>query len=412
MQMKAKTTIVLDTRRSLKNGKYPIKLRVTYNRSQKYYPTNFSCSKDEFEKYMGRNPKGTDKTMRLAIDAIEQKANSIANEMSIFDFGVFTKKLLKNEQLREDVYSYYDKVIKEYKQNGQIGTASSYSCSKNSIKEFKPKLAFWEINPDFLRNYEKHLLKAGKSISTVGIYLRPLKAIINRAIADETLPKDFNYPFGSKSALKYQIPTGKNTKKSLNTLELKSIFEYKAGNDTWEDKALDYWKFSYLANGMNMKDISLLKYGDIKGDFIEFVRAKTASTNRNQIAIKVFLSEELKSIISKRGNERHNENTLIFPIIKQSTSLEKQRTDLQQFTKMINRYMRKVSKSLGIKKDCTTYTARHSTATILKRAGADIQMISEALGHSSISTTKSYLDSFEDDSKKEMAKLLTAFNQK
>lgn len=76
---------------------------------------------------------------------------------------------------------------------------------------------------------------------------------------------------------------------------------------------------------------------------------------------------------------------------------------------MVNKYTRKVASKIGIEKDCTTYTARHSTATILKRSGADIQQISEALGHSSIATTRSYLGSFEDDSKKEMAKLLKAF---
>jgi site-specific recombinase XerD len=54
--------------------------------------------------------------------------------------------------------------------------------------------------------------------------------------------------------------------------------------------------------------------------------------------------------------------------------------------------------------------ARHSFSTVLKRSGVGIQQISEALGHSSINTTKSYLDSFEDDVKKEMAKALTNFD--
>ena len=407
--MAPKTLIVLDTRRTLVDGTYPIKLRVTFNRTQKYYPTQFNATKADFEKYMARVPKGREKQIRMALDSIEQKASSVIAELELFDFDQFQRKFYKNEQLRVDVYAYFDLAISEYKQNGQIGTASNYTCSKNSLKAFKDKLAFWEITPEFLRSYERKLITDEKSISTVGIYLRPLKAIINRAIEDGTLPKDYNYPFGSKTALKYQIPTSKNTKKALDFDEVKALFDYKAESNSWEEKALDFWKFSYMANGMNMKDISLLKRGDIKEGFIEFVRAKTVNTNRTVIPIKVYLTDELKAIIKKHSKKNRGPNTLIFPIIRQADTLENQAADLKQFIKMVNRYTRKITSAIGIEKDCTTYTARHTTATILKRSGADIQQISEALGHASISTTRSYLGSFEDDSKKEMAKLLTAF---
>jgi integrase/recombinase XerD len=77
---------------------------------------------------------------------------------------------------------------------------------------------------------------------------------------------------------------------------------------------------------------------------------------------------------------------------------------------MVNKYNKQTFEKLEINKPCTTYSARHTFSTIMKRSGANIQYISEALGHNSINTTKAYLDSFEDDTKKEMAKALTAFN--
>lgn len=42
-----------------------------------------------------------------------------------------------------------------------------------------------------------------------------------------------------------------------------------------------------------------------------------------------------------------------------------------------------------------SHTARHTYATVLKRSGVNIALISESLGHSDISTTQIYLDSFE-----------------
>ena len=43
------------------------------------------------------------------------------------------------------------------------------------------------------------------------------------------------------------------------------------------------------------------------------------------------------------------------------------------------------------------HVARHSFATILKRSGVDIGLISELMGHADITTTKIYLDSFDEE---------------
>ena len=69
----------------------------------------------------------------------------------------------------------------------------------------------------------------------------------------------------------------------------------------------------------------------------------------------------------------------------------------------------KIAGELKISKKVTTYTARHSYSTILKRSGASIEFISEQLGHKDTKTTQAYLDSFEDDTKREFAKKLTDF---
>jgi site-specific recombinase XerD len=60
----------------------------------------------------------------------------------------------------------------------------------------------------------------------------------------------------------------------------------------------------------------------------------------------------------------------------------------------------------------TTYFARHSFATILKRSGTDIAMISDLLGHSSLGVTESYLDSFESDQISKQTDVLLSFNKK
>lgn len=77
-----------------------------------------------------------------------------------------------------------------------------------------------------------------------------------------------------------------------------------------------------------------------------------------------------------------------------------------QFIKTINKYMKLIGSEIGYDKPLTTYAARHSYATILKRSGAPLGFISESLGHKSLQTTESYLDSFEDETRRKYAEML------
>jgi site-specific recombinase XerD len=74
--------------------------------------------------------------------------------------------------------------------------------------------------------------------------------------------------------------------------------------------------------------------------------------------------------------------------------------------------MQVVANRAGIDKKATTYVARHTFSTVLKRSGASTEAIQEALGHTNIRTTESYLDSFDRETKRELAGRLSAFKGK
>ena len=59
--------------------------------------------------------------------------------------------------------------------------------------------------------------------------------------------------------------------------------------------------------------------------------------------------------------------------------------------------LKELAQELEISDNLTTYVARHSFATILKRSGVDIALISELMGHSDLTTTQIYLDSFDEE---------------
>ena len=96
------------------------------------------------------------------------------------------------------------------------------------------------------------MLSNDKSVTSVGIYLRTLRVVFNNAIDDKDISNNI-YPFGKK---KYQIPTSKKVKKALNREQLKSLFNSKPKTKEQEE-AKDFWFFSYMSYGMNLKDALL-----------------------------------------------------------------------------------------------------------------------------------------------------------
>ncbi len=253
------------------------------------------------------------------------------------------------------------------------------------------------------------MLKNGNSLTTVGIYLRNVRTIYHKAIKTGAAPPAL-YPFGSAKDDKYEIPTGRNIKKALHLKEVELIVNYQAVQGSTEHQYRDYWLFSYLCNGINVKDISRLKYSNIEGDIMVITRAKTERENRHKPRpITIVIVEMTKKIIDRWGNKPVSPDQYIFPILTKGMTPLQEYAAILQTTSMINRYIGRVAVAVGISQKVTTYTARHSYATVLKRSNASTEFIGEALGHASLPTTENYLADFETDEKRKWAAKLTDF---
>ncbi len=195
--------------------------------------------------------------------------------------------------------------------------------------------------------------------------------------------------------------------------DIGKIYYYQPKQDKGiEAKGKAFWLFSYFGNGMNMKDIALLKFKNISGEFLSFERAKTIRSNRsNPKIISVYINDEIKSIITKWSNWDKNKDNYVFPILKPGLTPLQQRDRIKEFTRDVNDGIKIITAAEGIEMHVTTYSARHSFSTVLKRSGASIEFISEALGHTDVKTTESYLDSFENEMKKEFSNSLLAFKK-
>jgi site-specific recombinase XerD len=242
----------------------------------------------------------------------------------------------------------------------------------------------------------------------VGIYLRGLRVIFNWAIELKNTEQDL-YPFGVK---RYEIPASTNPKKAFDSTQLQTLFQVKAETPE-QEKARDFWFFSFVCNGMNMKDILHLKWKNLDDGQIIFVREKTKRTKKaNSRPIQVPLTDFAKSFIEQYGTKEGNPNGFIFPILDEKMTAEKLHSVKSNFIRFINQHIKQLAKANGLTADISTYWARHSFATTAVRKKASLEFVSEALGHSDLKTTKNYFAGFEDKTKKEILEDITDFMRK
>lgn len=398
------------------NGKQSLKIRVFHNKSKKrkYYLTDYEFTKNEFEKICSAtNKKSNAFKIQEKLTALQNAFIEVAENVSPFSFDKFEQALNRVDIDSSNIISQYNETIKELKSNKQISTAENYRLSLKSFLNFElyrngkesKTIPFEAISIQWLKDYESYMTnELSRSRTTVSIYLRTLRTIFNNAIFDKTISNEI-YPFGKR---KYQIPAPKGVKKALNKEQLKTLFEAEPQTSE-QDKAKSFWFFSYFCNGMNIKDILSLRYKDISGETLTFFRAKTKSTQKEQKPIVVFLNDYVLKVIEKYESKEKSPENYVFDFIDRNKSPELQHQQIKNFVRYINQHFKKFASQNGIKENVSTYWARHSFATTAIRNGANMELLSESLGHENLKTTIGYFAGFETKTKKELAKKLMNF---
>jgi integrase/recombinase XerD len=410
-------SIFLDTRRAKANGLFPVKLRVYSPQlgKKKLYPTIFDMSDQEFASvWLTIKPRKEYQEQRRKLSSVENHANEVAAQLKIFSFEQFERRLFQKSGSREDIICHYNEMIACLRENNQFGNASNYQLSLKSLLDFvqhrtgkKPtKLLFGEITKDWLLKYESDMLnRLNRSRTTVSMYLRALRAIFNSAIQQGDISTEI-YPFGKTQ---YQIPNVRKVKKALKKEDLRTLMDAEATTPE-QEKARDFWFFSYACNGINIKDIALLRWENLQANTISFYRAKTVNTSKSDLKqVSANLNEFSARIIEKYGSKHRNPKSLIFSIISEELSEEQQHFAIKNFTRFVNQNLKKLAVKAGLTAEISSYWARHSFATNAIRMGASMEMVSEAVGHSNLRTTQGYFAGFEENSKQELANLIMNF---
>lgn len=395
--MNASISVVCYKSKTLSNGENPLMIQISKDGKRKYQSLGVSVNQ-KFWDFSKNKPKPNCPDGSLIQKIILDKVTELQKQILEFnsvqkDYSVTT--LLNNKKSvisEKTVGEFYKGLLIQFEQSNKTGNRLIYKGSMISIKTFSKgrlNFLFSDIDTDWLNKYEKWLRNKGNKETTISLPFRTLRSAYNKAIETKSAKKT-NYPFDEFKVGKFDVST---SKRAISKDEILLIKQADLSKETESVKfAKDIFVFSYLCGGINFTDIANLKPENISDNRLHYIRQKTGKKISIQISPDAMqIIENYKHITEQTG--------YLFPILNEKihvTALQKQNR-IHKILGKTDKGLKQIAELCKIRTNLTTYVARHSFATVLKKSGVNVSLISEALGHSDLLTTQIYLDSFENE---------------
>lgn len=389
--MNVTANIVCYKSKTLSNGEHPLMIRVCKDGKKKYKSLGVSVN-PKFWNFEKNTLKPNSPNYEYLSKIIADKASELSEEIVKLkserkDFTASTLIEENSQQVKpRTVKDLFCEQIKRLQDEGRRGYMLSVRQVYNSLLMFNKHLdiLFSDIDIPFLRRYETWLRKRGLAENTIGIRFRTLRAVYNLAI-EQNLVKAESYPFKKYKVSHLQEET---VKRSLSKHDIERILAYKSAN-RYMRFPIDLFAFTYYCGGINFIDIANLTQANIMEDKLIYKRHKTGKL------IKIPLQPQAIELIKKYHSK---ESPYIFPILSDFHKTEIQKANrIHKVITKINKRLKEIGEELNLPITLTTYVARHSQATVMKKAGVSTAVIREIMGHSSERVTQIYLDSFDNE---------------
>lgn len=401
----------------------PVKLCVTHYRVRKYYSIKERVKNNDWL-YLSDDdiasltkPRGKFKDIADNYKEIVRDAESIINDLPNFSFNQFEERFYNKAGSWDNVFHALWNHIQDLRNENRLGYASSFESTLRAIKEFHAgktfnfnprkdkvearakayltgkELRFVDITSSWLKKFEKWMTENKKSETTTGIYMRNLRVVFNLA-----LKKGVNapYPFND-----YKPISSESRKMALEPYEIASILNYET-EDPQKKYYRDLFMFSFFCNGANLSDLCRLKWSNIKDGQILFERYKTRH-KRKKTYIAIEITETLQEIINRIGVRSVGHDGYLLRTLRTEWNEAQCYATIKQETKCLNKYIRLIAKDLNIKQGISSYTARHSFASIQSASGISTIKLKDLLGHSSTNVTEGYIKSIDRKTNKEIS---------
>lgn len=381
--------------KATKEGTFPVVMRIIKNRKSKLISLGLDCLKKDWDEDNNQFKKTHPNQLQRNRLLLKHKdrALKIIDEflMDEIDFTLdqFEEKFRGVEPNKMTVLEFWEDVISDQIKSSKAGNAKALSETKKSVFNFhkKTNLMFKEITPTFLEKYEVYLRENNNTDGGVAFKMRELRSLYNKAIKKNVIDEKY-YPFKTYKVSKLKVG---NIKKALTREEVRLIENFDDIKYQNLAEAKRIFLFSYYCRGINFFDIMMLKWSNISGDRITYVRSKT----KGKFSISIL--NPVKEILEYYKNS-FTTTDYVFPILlSENLTASQIQNRKHKKLKKFNSDLKKIAEIVGIDKPLSSYVARHSYATNLKQLGVSTDIVSQSMGHKNVAITTAYLKDFEDD---------------
>lgn len=271
----------------------------------------------------------------------------------------------------------------------RMGTEHVYQSTRNRINDFinGSTLSFNDITPLWLQAFQNYLLKRQLSWNTISTYMRILRAVYYRAVDEGRAtfrPRLFKSVYtGIRGTIKRAI-------------DEQTLRQLKHPTDKSEriENARQLFILLFMLRGIPFVDIAYMRRRDLNGNLLTYRRRKTGAWLSVQIEPQAMqLIEHLKS--------NNPDSPYLFPII--SATGAKGYKQYCNALRCFNYRLKQIADNLQSKDvKLSSYTARHSWATLANYHNFQPELICNAMGHSSVKVTETYFKRHTDEQIHEM----------
>lgn len=356
------------------DGRFPIIFRLTNKQKSSSIYTEIKLFKNEWDILKAKVTKSHPNSNELNLHI---KKRQYELEKKLLELGSSTDELsvmeLKEELLngkKADKIIFYEFAVKEIqilKTQERYGNAQSYETAVNRFVKFTGKdILMDKINYNVISDFDAQLLQEGLSRNSVAVYMREIRALLNKAIKKELMDKN-KYPFNS-----YKIKTEKTVSRAISKNDLGKIKNYplEEGSKMWHCRNIFFLIFNLI--GISFIDLSLLTNGSIQQGRVVYKRRKTGTLYSIKITDE---AERLFNIY--KGDSKH----LLSYVMPDNIEKQNERKIINQNLKTCNKYLKRLGILCELPIPLTTYVARYSWANVAKSLGCAKDQIAEALGH-------------------------------
>lgn len=280
---------------------------------------------------------------------------------------------------KSKVLAFFNEQIAGLKEKGQQGSALNYIRTLHSFSSFlqDTDLTFDDFNEQLVLAYNEWLRKRLIRRNSVSFYMRNLRSVYNKAVCCRLTRQ--NYPF-------QKVYTGidRTRKRAVDESLIARLQNLDLSGHAQLAFARDLFLFSFYTRGMAFVDIAYLRKSNLRHGFIIYARRKTGQI------LQIKMEPCMLAIINRYASE----SSYIFPLI-HDPEPDTAYTQYQSALSHYNKRLKKLSARLGDSVSLSSYTARHSWATVAHNHQVPLSIISAGMGHASEKTTRIYLASLE-----------------